>query len=419
MDGPRRFMKLEAAAFLVVIGALALSGCSRQDFSGMPMTGRLSADERALRKRDDKRNSQLEYVATAFRMQAPGAGAEEYLLGPDDRLMISVFALEEPGRTANLERTVAEDQVISLPWIGGVSCQGLTAEGLRVRIIEKYAARYLKDPQVTVRVVEFRSVAIAITGAVLSPGVYYLTKNRTSVLELLAKAGGLKPDAGDKLYIMRDPGRSEGAGEPRPFTAEIAAAIPSAGAAGPTGGPPPLVLVAAPAGVAGSTGEPPSLVLGAAPEQPAGDAGAKKPLIAVDLAQLIERGDLRQNLDVVRGDIITVASRLDDIIYVLGYVNRPGSYPIKNGQRIDAIRAIALAGGLSSSARAQNSHLVEATEQGQRVTEIDLLSIAKGAHPPVYLKAGDTLIVGSSMMARLAEFVRPSLGAGVNYAPVP
>ena len=178
-----------------------------------------------------------------------------------------------------------------------------------------------------------------------------------------------------------------------------------------------LYIMRVPAGQAGTATTTEAAAEGVAAGAAAGDG--KPPLIAVDLTQLIERGDLRQNLDVVRGDIITVSSRLDDIIYVLGYVSRPGSYPIKEGQRVDAIRAVALAGGLSSSARAQNSHLVEETEQGQRVTEIDLLSIAKGKNPPVYLKAGDTLIVGSSMMARLAEFIRPSVGAAVSYAPGP
>ncbi len=39
--------------------------------------------------------------------------------------------------------------------------------------------------------------------------------------------------------------------------------------------------------------------------------------------------------------------------------------------------------------------------------------------PSFNLLPGDTLMVGSSFMARLAEFVRPTVGAGVQFAPTP
>ena len=48
---------------------------------------------------------------------------------------------------------------------------------------------------------------------------------------------------------------------------------------------------------------------------------------------------------------------------------------------------------------------------------LDLTKIARGTRPEVRMQAEDTLFVGSSFLARLAEFVKPS--AGVNYVPAP
>jgi protein involved in polysaccharide export with SLBB domain len=131
---------------------------------------------------------------------------------------------------------------------------------------------------------------------------------------------------------------------------------------------------------------------------------------------LVDEGNLLLNLPVGAGDVITVPPRAEQYIYVLGYVQRPGAYELGDGVRVDALRAIAMAQGLSAAARAENSVLIRETAEGQMVVSVDLTKIARNVRPPIYLEPGDTLIVGSSAVARLAEFVRPSVGAGVHYS---
>lgn len=344
-----------AATFLFIL--LITTGCSRQDFSGIRIPrpfaggGTESVDE------EDRRNQQIQSaLATSQALQADAPDLD-YELGPNDRLSISIFALESPDKTSVLDRRVQKDSTVSLPWVGKVSCLGATVGEFEARIRTLYAGRYLKDPQVAVSIAEHQSVTVVMTGAVRNPGVYHLKKNRSTVLEMLATAGGLRTDAGDTLHVMRTP---ETAG-----------------------------------------------------------SGAKPVLIPVNLGSLLDDGDLSRNISIGGGDILTVTSRADDYFFVLGYVNRPGSFPLSDSQRLDTVRAIALAGGLSSSARAENSFLVQETDAGQQVSEIDLSRIANGEDPPVYLGPGDTLIVGSSFLARLAEFIKPSVGAGVTYSGTP
>jgi protein involved in polysaccharide export with SLBB domain len=83
--------------------------------------------------------------------------------------------------------------------------------------------------------------------------------------------------------------------------------------------------------------------------------------------------------------------------------------------RVDALRAVALAGGLVPSARAENSVLVRETAQGQQVVAVDLTKMARGVRPPLYMQPGDTLVVGSSTIAKMTEFIRPSVGVGAQY----
>ena len=106
-------------------------------------------------------------------------------------------------------------------------------------------------------------------------------------------------------------------------------------------------------------------------------------------------------------------------VYVLGYVNRPGSFTLKEDQDIDTTRILAMAGGLTATARGENSYIIRETENGQLVEPIDLKDISLGKAAPVYMRAGDTLVVGSSFLARLSEFIKPSVSAGFSVAPVP
>ena len=142
-------------------------------------------------------------------------------------------------------------------------------------------------------------------------------------------------------------------------------------------------------------------------------------MVPVDLKQLIDNSDLQQNVDVRGGDIVAVKSVARSFVYVLGYVARPGAYEMRGSGDIDALRAVALAGGLLPSARAENSFVVRETTNGQSIISVNLVRVAHGSKPSLVMEPGDTLVVGSGFFARLSEFVRPSASAsvGASYSP--
>jgi polysaccharide export outer membrane protein len=299
---------------------------------------------------------------------ASGKEGLDYTVGPEDVLEISILNLEEPGKTGKLLRTVKADGSISLPWVGGIPAGGLNTTQIEEKILSVLAERFIKDPQVTVTIANYHSAPVVVTGAVTKPGVYYLTRNRVSLLEILAQADGLSGDAGDEVLLIR------GGNSVAPIQEK--------------------------------EGE------GAAQ---ASDSN----LVAIDLKQLIDAGDVRHNVWLQSGDLLTVPARQRGHVYVLGYVQRPGSFEILKNKPMEALQAVAMAGGLSGTARAENSCLIRQTPKGQTVTPVDLTKIARGVRPPLFLEPGDTRVVGSCFLARMSEFIRPTVGAGVSYAPVP
>ncbi len=111
---------------------------------------------------------------------------DAYRIGPLDVLDISVFQVPDLTKTVQVEQTGA----VNLPLVGEVPAAGKTAQEVERDLTARLGAQYLKDPQVTVSVKESNSQRITITGAVKNPGVYTI-KGRTSLIQVVAMAGGL------------------------------------------------------------------------------------------------------------------------------------------------------------------------------------------------------------------------------------
>ena len=123
----------------------------------------------------------------------------EYLIGPGDLLEFKVFELPE----LNQKVRVSQDGSITLPLIGNVKVGDMTKDGVEKLLAQLLEAKYLKNAQVTVFILEYLSNRVAVIGAVEKPGMYELV-GRKSLLQMISQAGGLKENAANEIYVLRE-----------------------------------------------------------------------------------------------------------------------------------------------------------------------------------------------------------------------
>ena len=125
--------------------------------------------------------------------------ANTYVIGPEDVLDIAVWDNTQITRTV----PVRPDGQISLPLLNDVQAAGLTPMQLRERLTTALA-EYIPRSAVSVLVREVHSFKVAVIGQVKTPGRYEL-KDRATVLDVLAMAGGLTEYASrNRIVILRE-----------------------------------------------------------------------------------------------------------------------------------------------------------------------------------------------------------------------
>jgi polysaccharide export outer membrane protein len=85
--------------------------------------------------------------------------------------------------------------------LGRVKAGGRTADEVALSIKTRLADGYLRHPQVTVGVDQFRSQSVFVLGEVRTPGKYVLT-GPVTLLDALARAGATTNDAGPEIQIL-------------------------------------------------------------------------------------------------------------------------------------------------------------------------------------------------------------------------
>ncbi len=122
-----------------------------------------------------------------------------YSLGPDDVIRISVYGYDD----LKTETRVSADGRITFPLIGEVAVSGKSnmelEEAIAIKLIE---GGFIHDAQVSVTVLEHVSQQVSVLGFVNKPGRYPLDSN-SSVVDLIAMAGGISEFGGNKLIITR------------------------------------------------------------------------------------------------------------------------------------------------------------------------------------------------------------------------
>lgn len=231
---------------------------------------------------------------------------------------------------------------ISMPLLGVLPASGKTPREMEGLLVDRLTGEYMVDPQVTVTVTEMQSHPVSVVGAVNQPGVVQIRGSKT-LLEVLALANGLAEDAGEKVVVMR---------------AEQNVSFAST-------------------------------------------AGAETSEV-VDLTQLLESADPSHNVSVYPGDIVKVQRA--GVIYVVGEVARPGSFPLRSSEELTVLRAVALGEGLLPSASKSGAVIIRTMESGaQTEVPLDLGDILAGRAPDLRLQSEDILFVPNSTSRSVAR----------------
>jgi polysaccharide export outer membrane protein len=289
--------------------------------------------------------------------QSEGIGTEEYLISPDDVLDVYVLDVPELSRSYRVSMTGE----ITVPMLDHpVRAIGLTLDSF-AKVLENDLRQkgLVSNPHISVTVKTSRFHAVAITGAVKTPQVFPLL-GRTTLLDVIAAAGGVTQNAGAVVRITRGP------------IAMRALHIGNSDA-----------------------------------QSPAQEMNAVT--VTLDLKRLLETSAADLNPPIFPGDKITVP--VGGVIYVVGAVNKPGGWVLSTDrQDMTVLQALALAEDAKPTARRDRASIVRrdsAASGGHEYIPVNLSEIISGKAPDVGLKPNDILFVpdssGKKAMHRGAE----------------
>jgi polysaccharide export outer membrane protein len=245
----------------------------------------------------------------------------EYILGPGDGVDISVFRHDG----LRMETTISTTGKLSYYFIEDIQAAGLTQFQLRDKI-QKDLADYVKDPEVVVRITEYRSHKTFVLGQVQKPGVYYM-KNDFTLLEAISAAGGATPDAYlGGAYLVRN-------------------------------------------------GE----------------------VLLVNFFQLIEKGNMEENIPLLANDVVYIPSNKDQKVFVLGEVNSQAAIPL--GETLSLYEAIAEVGGFTDDANRETIVVLRGNLSEPQIMVVNAKDMPLSANIP--LQKGDIIYVDSSRFARV------------------
>ena len=240
----------------------------------------------------------------------------DYMLGPEDMIEITVWGHEDLKRMV----PVSLEGTITFPMIGEVRAAGKSTQQLEKELARKLGDGYLKNPQLTVTVKDFKSQKVFVMGEVKSPGTYPVTKEN-NLLFALSQAGGFTKDAGEEVVVIRprDPVK-----QGKMMTLEEAA------------------------------------------------ADKKTTILRVNLKDALG-GDRKDNIPIRDGDSIIVPKM--PFFFVMGEVKKPGQFPLERGTTV--LNGISIGGGLTEKAAPNRTKIVREVEGKKTEIKVNMETLVQ------------------------------------------
>jgi polysaccharide export outer membrane protein len=264
---------------------------------------------------------------------------EAYILGPEDQITVRVFHADE---FSDKPIQIGSDGSIQLPFLGDVRAAGLTVRQLEQNIAGDLS-RYLRHPQVTISISDYRSQPVSMLGAFNTPGVQQV-KGAKTLLQMIALAGGLRADAGNQATIVR---QKQWGMIPIP-TAHF-------------------------------------------------DDSRNVSVAVINLKDLLSAKDSAKDITIRPNDTVSVPR--SSLIYVTGEVTRAGGFPLQEADSLSVMQALALAGGMTRTAAPKRARILrsEPGRPDRKEIVIDVRKVAEGTAPDVAMVAEDILFIPNNV----------------------
>jgi polysaccharide export outer membrane protein len=247
-----------------------------------------------------------------------------YEIGAGD--VIQVLVLGQP--TLSGDFSVGTDGIVPYPFIGHVKAAGMSPAELERKLATLLGDGYLRHPQVSVTVKQFKSQRIFVTGEIPRPGPYGLRPDR-KLSSLLQDVGDLGTNVGHEVVVIRPP---DAASTPTEPTTEDGSERAPSPAPSPREGP----------------------------MLPGEVEGAQ--VYHVNLREL-RSGYPDRDIQLQVGDTVYFPKAAH--VYVTGFVARPGTFAYEEG--LTVYQAINLAGGVTERGSEKGVRIVRLVE-GKRKT---------------------------------------------------
>ena len=274
-------------------------------------------------------------------------------IGPNDLIGISVYGSPELSSPVRVDG----NGMIRLPMLQNpIQASGLYPSQLDTAIADALKkGNVLVDPIVTATIVEYQSRPVSVMGAVNKPLVFQVSQP-TTLLEALARAGGITQGAGPNILVTHS--------------------------------------------ITGQNGK------------------SLQTTQTIATRSLIDSADPTLNIPLHGGDQILVPEARE--IYVLGNVKKPGAFPVQDNGATTVLQVIALAEGLSPDAHKVAYIYRKDGSGAKQDIPIQLAKIMKRKSPDVSLKPDDILYVpdnsGRRFTKTVIEFTLPAAVGAAIYA---
>lgn len=271
----------------------------------------------------------------------PNPVRPNYILGINDQILLRAADIEEVNEKPF---RIDGEGLVNLPLVGKIRVEGLSVQQAEQELNTQFR-KFIRNPLISITVVQFRSDPVFLVGAFRAPGIYSLQGKRTLV-EMLTAAGGLQPNTSRRIKVTRkfDSGTID---------------LPNA----------------------------------------VRDESRKVTTVDISIDSLRDNINPAEDITLSAYDVISVER--SEMVFVAGEVTRVGSFEVGDRESLSAVQIVSMAGGWTRDAMPAQARILRPVTNTARRAEIpvNLDRIFNGLDNDFPLLPNDVLFIPRSKVS--------------------